>query len=152
VAQSRASTVEQYLAELPPERRAVVSAVREVVRANLPAGYAEEMSFGMIGYVVPLAQYPDTYNGQPLAYAALAAQKGHYALYLNCASHDPAEATWLADAFRAAGKKLDMGKSCLRFRSLADLPLEAVGAFIARTPPERLIAQHEMARAAASRR
>jgi hypothetical protein len=150
--QSRAATVEQYLAELPPERRAVVSAVRDVVRANLPAGYEEAMAYGMIGYAVPLARYPDTYNGQPLAYAALAAQKSYYALYLTCATDDPADAAWLAEAFRAAGKRLDMGKSCLRFRSLDDLPLAAIGEFIGRTPPERFVAQHEAARAGGSRR
>ncbi len=145
--QSRAVTVEQYLAELPPERRAVVSTVRDVVRAHLPAGYVEEMAYGMIGYAVPLARYPNTYNGQPLAYAGLAAQKSHYALYLNCANQDSADATWLADAFREAGKKLDMGKSCLRFRALDDLPLGAIGEFIGRTPPERFIAQYEASRA-----
>lgn len=84
MARSEAATVEDYLAELPEERRAVVRAIREVIRANLPPGYAETMNWGMIAYEVPLARYPDTYNKKPLAYAALAAQKNYYALYLNC--------------------------------------------------------------------
>jgi hypothetical protein len=143
-----AATVEEYLDALPPERRAVLSAVRDVVRRNLPAGYREEMGFGMIGYTIPLERYPDTYNGQPLCYASLAAQKNHYALYLMCAYGDPAEAEWLASELRKAGKRLDMGKSCVRFRRLDDLPLDAIGRFIARTTPETFIARHEAARAA----
>lgn len=145
---SRAATVEDYLNELPPERRRVVGAVRDVILSNLPAGYRETMAFGMIGYGIPLERYPDTYNGQPLGYAALAAQKNHYALYLNCAYQDPAELAWLESAWRDAGKQLDMGKSCVRFRSLEELPLDAVGRFIARTPPEAFIAQYEKARGA----
>ena len=143
---SRAATVEEYLEELPEERRAVVSRVLEVVRRNLPAGYEEAMSYGMIGWGVPLARYPDTYNRQPLAYAALAAQKNHYALYLMGAYAEPAQQERLEAAFREAGKKMDMGKSCLRFRSADDLPLEAVGEVIASTPPARFIELYEAAR------
>jgi hypothetical protein len=151
MASSAASTVDAYLAELPAERRAVVGAVRDVVRRGIPAGYDEGMTFGMIGWCVPLARYPDTYNGQPLGYVALAAQKNHYALYLTCAYQDPAEAAWLADAFARAGKKLDMGKSCVRFRSLDDLPLDALAEFVGRTPPDAFIARHEAARAGATK-
>ena len=79
---SKASTVDQYLAELPPERREIVSTVRSVILANLPQGYAESMNWGMISYEIPLEDYPDTYNGQPLGYLALAAQKRHYSLYM----------------------------------------------------------------------
>jgi uncharacterized protein YdhG (YjbR/CyaY superfamily) len=151
MASSQASTVEAYLDELPAERRAVVGAVRDLVRRSIPDGYAETMSFGMIGWCVPLARYPNTYNGQPLGYVSLAAQKNHYALYLTCAYQDPAEAAWLADAFARAGKKLDMGKSCLRFQSLDDLPLDAVAEFVGRTPPDAFIAQYEAARAGAAK-
>ena len=143
---SRAATVEEYLEELPEERRAVVSRVLEVVRRNLPAGYEEAMSYGMIGWGIPLARFPDTYNRQPLAYAALAAQKNHYALYLMGAYAEPAQQARLEAAFREAGKKMDMGKSCLRFRSVDDLPLEAVGEVIASTPPARFIELYEAAR------
>jgi Domain of unknown function (DU1801) len=147
MASSRAATVEQYLAELPEERRAVVSAVRDVVLRNLPEGYAEAMAFGMIGYGVPLARYPDTYNGQPLAYAAIAAQKNYYALYLLGAYTDGRQEAEVREAFRAAGKKLDMGKSCIRFKKLDDLPLEALGRIIASTPPDEHIAICEAAHA-----
>ena len=147
MAKSAATTVDAYLDELPAERRRVVATVRDVVRANLPAGYEEAMRWGMISYEVPLARYPDTYNGQPLAYAALAAQKSHYALYLTCAYTDPAQAAWLERAFAAAGKRLDIGKSCVRFKRLEDLPLPVVGEAIASTPPDRFIALYEAGRA-----
>ncbi|MET0400604.1 MAG: DUF1801 domain-containing protein [Longimicrobiaceae bacterium] len=146
MASSSAATVEEYLQQLPPERREVVSALRDVVLRNLPEGYRESMSFGMIGYGIPLERYPDTYNKQPLAYAALAAQKNHYALYLMCVYQDPQTEAAFREAFAAAGKKLDMGKSCVRFRSLDDLPLDVVGRTIAATPPEELIRQYEASR------
>ena len=146
MAKSDATTVEAYLDELPDERRAVVAAVRDTIRARLPAGYEEAMRWGMICYEVPQARYPDTYNGQPLCYASLAAQKGHYALYLTCAYSDPAHAAWLEREFQAAGKRLDMGKSCVRFKRLEDLPLPVVGEAIASTPPERFIALYEASR------
>ena len=148
MATSKAATVDAYLAELPEDRRAVVSAVRDVVLRNLPEGYRESMAFGMIGYGIPLERYPDTYNRQPLAYAAIAAQKNYYALYLMSAYTGEQEQA-IRDAFEAAGKKLDMGKSCIRFRKLDDLPLEALGRIIAATPPEAYIAQYEAVRAGA---
>jgi uncharacterized protein YdhG (YjbR/CyaY superfamily) len=138
-----------YLDQLPPERRAVVSAVRNVIRRQLPEGYEEVIASGMIGYVVPLARYPGTYNGQPLSYVGLAAQKRHYALYLTDAYHDPERAAWLRDAFARHGTRLDMGKSCLRFKSLADVPLDVIGEFVAARSVAAFIAQHERSRGAA---
>jgi len=146
MASSKAATVEGYLAELPAERRAVVAAVRDAVRRRLPAGYEERMSWGMISYEVPLERYPATYNRQPLVYIALAAQKNHYALYLTSPYQNPAQAAWLKAEFARAGKKLDMGKSCLRFRSLADIPLDVVEAVAASTPVEAFIAGYEASR------
>ena len=146
---SKASTVGEYLAGLPADRRPVVSAVRELVRRNVPPGYDESVAWVMICWSVPLSRYPNTYNGQPLGYVALAAQKNHYALYHTCAYQDAEESRWLADAFRRAGKKMDMGKSCLRFKSLDDLPLDAIGEFVSRTPVDAFIRQYEEARAAA---
>ncbi len=140
------TTVEDYLAALAPERRAVVSAVRDVVRRNLPAGYQETMNWGMISYEIPLERYPKTYNKQPLAYAALAAQKNYYALYLMGAYADPAQDRLLKEEFKRAGKKLDMGKSCLRFRKLEDIPLDVIGRVIASTPPDEMIARYEESR------
>jgi hypothetical protein len=145
MARSAAATVAEYLAELPPERRAVIAAVRDLVNRHLPPGYVEAMRWGMISWELPLERFPATYNGQPLGVAALAAQKSYYALYLPCADGDPAQGEALARAWRAAGKKLDMGKSCLRFRRLDDLVPDAVGAALAASPPEALVAQHEAA-------
>jgi Domain of unknown function (DU1801) len=142
MARSNAATVEEYLEELPEERCAVVSAVREVILRNLPKGYREAMNWGVINYEVPLERYPTTYNGHPLSYAALAAQKNHFALYLMCVC-DAEQAAWLREQFQKAGKKLDMGKACVRFRKLTDLPLEVIGQVIARTSPEAFIAQYE---------
>ncbi|MCC7495120.1 MAG: DUF1801 domain-containing protein [Fimbriimonadaceae bacterium] len=141
-----AQTAEQYLADLPADRRAVVAAVREVILANLPAGFVETVNWGMLSYEVPLARYPQTYNGQPLSYAALAAQKHHYAVYLTCAYANQAVKEALVAAFAAAGKKLDMGKSCVRFKKLADLPLEVIGAEIGRLTVDQFIAHYEAAR------
>lgn len=143
---SRAESVEDYLNELPEERRAVVSAVRDVIVENLPTGYKESMNWGMISYAVPLERYPDTYNGQPLSYIGLAAQKNHYALYLMSVYQDTELADWLKAEFERAGKKYDMGKSCLRFRKLEDLPLDAIAEVVRRVPPDRLIASYEASR------
>ena len=146
-----ATSVAEYLQELPADRRQVVSAVRDVVLRALPAGYAESFGWGMICYGVPLSTYPDTYNGQPLMCAALAAQKNHFALYLMCAYMDPALEATLKNGFAAAGKRLDMGKSCLRFKRLDDLALDTIGEVIASVPPERLIEQYETSRQRTSR-
>lgn len=147
MATSKAATVDEYLQELPEDRRAVVAAVRDVVRRSLPEGYAESMSFGMIGYGVPLERYPATYNKQPLMYAALAAQKNYCALYLMSVYGDEDQERALRDAFARAGKKLEMGKSCIRFRTVDDLPLEDIGRIIAATPPDAHIARYEASRA-----
>ncbi|HEV3048851.1 MAG TPA: DUF1801 domain-containing protein [Longimicrobium sp.] len=147
MASSKATTAEEYLQELPEDRRAVVSAVRDVVLRNLPKGYRETMGFGMITWGIPLQDYPDTYNGQPLGYAALAAQKNYYALYLMSPYMDAEQQQRLRDEFEKAGKKLDMGKSCLRFKKLEDLPLDVVGRVIASTPPKEYIARYEAVRA-----
>lgn len=144
--QSKATTVEAYLAELPPERRAAIAAVRETILANLPAGYEEGMLFGMIGYAVPLSRYPHTYNGAPLLYAALANQKNAMSLYLTCVYADEAGAERFRAAYRATGKRLDMGKSCVRFRKLDDLPLDLIGTTIAGASVADFIATYERSR------
>jgi hypothetical protein len=146
MAGSNARTVSAYLAELPPDRRKTIAAVRAVIRTHLPAGYKESMGYGMICYSVPLSRYPDTYNGQPLCYAALAAQKGYSSLYLMGVYGEPVKAATLRTAFKTAGKKLDMGKSCVRFKTLDDLPLRAIGEAIAGTPVDAFIGVHERAR------
>lgn len=143
---STAPTVDAYLAELPEDRRAVVARVRDVIRSRLPAGYEEAMNWGMISYEVPLSRYPDTYNRQPLSYVALAAQKNGYSLYLNCVYQDPALLARLRQGFAASGKRLDMGKSCVRFKRVDDLPLDVVGDMVAAVPPDAFIARYEQAR------
>jgi hypothetical protein len=146
MAKSKATTVESYLDELPADRREVVSAVRQVLLRHLPAGYREAMNWGMIVYEVPLERYPKTYNGQPLGYVALAAQKNYFSLYLMSVYQDSEDERRLREEFRRAGKKLDMGKSCIRFRKLDDLPLEVIGRVVAGTSPEEFIARYEASR------
>ncbi|MFZ2360623.1 MAG: DUF1801 domain-containing protein [Anaerolineae bacterium] len=146
MAKSAAATVEEYLAELPTERRAVIDQVRQVILDNLPPGYQESMNWGMISYEVPLARYPKTYNKQPLNYAALAAQKNNYTLYLMCAYNGSIQEGWLKEQFAQAGKKLDMGKSCLHFRKLDDLPMDVIAQAIAMVSVDEFIAQYEQSR------
>lgn len=146
MAQSAAKTVDDYLAELSPERRQAIAAVRHAVLENLPDGYREEMAFGMIGYVIPLDRYPKTYNKQPLMYAALASQKQYMSLYLMNVYGDPETERWFNKAYHATGKKLDMGKSCVRFKRLDDLPLDVIGQAVARTSLESFIQRYEASR------
>lgn len=143
---SRAPTPEAYLAELPPERAALVARLRDLVNANLPPGYVEGMGWGMIGWVVPLKRYPDTYNGQPLVYAGLAAQKNHTALYLNCVYASQERTERLKAAWAATGRKLDMGKSCLRFKRPEDVAEDVLAETIRSIPVERFIEEYEAAR------
>ncbi|MCB1374370.1 MAG: DUF1801 domain-containing protein [Rhodobacteraceae bacterium] len=131
---SDAATVSGYLDELPEDRRAAIGQVLALVRANLPEGYDEVMRWGMITWEVPLAVSGPTYNGKPLMYAALASQKRHMALYLCGVNCLPGVEHGLRAAYAAAGRKLDLGKACLRFRKLDDLLPEAVAAVIAAVP------------------
>jgi hypothetical protein len=145
--QSAATSVPDYLASLSAERRDIVTAVRQVILDHLPQGFEETMQYGMISYVVPLERYPDTYNGQPLAVVSLASQQRYVSLYLMGVYGDDGHRTWLEQRWAATGKKLDMGKSCVRFRHLDDLDLDLVGEAIERTSVDDLIAAHERARA-----
>ena len=140
---SEATTVKAYLDELPPERRAAMSRVCTVVRKHLPAGIVETMRWGMISYEVPLSVVPDTYNGQPLAFAGLASQKNAMSLYLMSVYADEALSTWFTDEYRATGKRLDMGKSCVRFRTLDDLPLDLVGEAVGKVTLEEFVERYQ---------
>ncbi len=146
MATSSAKTVAEYLDEQPDDRRKTLSTVRAVVRKHLPKGYKESMGYGMICYTVPLATYPVTYNGQPLCYAALAAQKNYCALYLMNVYGDGPTAKAFREGFKRAGKKLDMGKSCVRFKTAGDLPLDVIGQTIAATPMKEFIGKYERSR------
>jgi len=129
--QSNAKTIEQYISELPAERREAIQKVRQIVLENLPEGYQETMNWGMISYEVPLSTYPNTYNKKPLMYAALASQKNHMAIYLSGIYINEQARQDFESAYKATGKRFDVGKSCVRFRKLEDLPLELIGKAIA---------------------
>lgn len=144
--QSSAMTVEEYLEELTPERRATVAVVRNLVREALPPGYGERMNWGMIAWEVPLERYPDTYNGQPLLVAALASQKRHCSLYLHGVYMDPELVRRLEDGFEEAGLKLDMGKSCVRFKTPEDLPGDVLRDVVGAMDPDAFIALYESSR------
>ena len=147
--QSKAKTVAQYLAELPADRRVELSKVRGVIRRRLPKGFSEQMYYGMIGYVVPHRLYPAGYHcdpKQPLPFASLASQKNYMAIYLMTVYQNREMERWLRDQFQARGKKLDMGKSCIRFKKLEDLPLDVVGEAIARVPMAEYVRRYEAAR------
>jgi uncharacterized protein YdhG (YjbR/CyaY superfamily) len=137
--QSEATTIDEYLASLPEDRRETIAAVRAIVLNNLPDGYEEAMNWGMIAYQIPLATYPDTYNKQPLMYAALASQKQHMAIYLTGIYTSDTSRKAFEKAYKATGKRFDVGKSCVRFRTLDDLPLELIGKTIASITPQALI-------------
>jgi uncharacterized protein YdhG (YjbR/CyaY superfamily) len=143
---SNATTVAAYLNALPDERRAVIEEVREVILANLPDGYVESMNWGMISYEVPLERYPDTYNKQPLGYVGLASQKNHMSLYLMTVYMNESSAESFTSRYRESGKKLDMGKSCVRFKKVDDLPLDLIGEVIAASTVEDTIAGYEASR------
>lgn len=146
--QSQAATVEQYLSELPEDRRAALQAIREVILKHLPTGYAEGMQYGMIGYFVPHSRYPAGYHcdpRQPLPFGGLASQKNHMAVYLmGLYGNSAAEAAFRA-AWTKTGRKLDMGKCCIRFKRLEDVPLEVLGNTVAAMSVDKYIAAYEKA-------
>lgn len=143
MASSTAMTVADYLAELAPERRGLVETLREAVRANLPAGYEERYQHGMISYVVPLDRYPRTYNGQPLVYISLAAQKNYVSLYLMGIYGSEGEREWFLAEWERTGKRLDMGKSCVRFRKPEDVPLDLIGRAVGRVSVDDYLKVYE---------
>ena len=146
MARSSAPTVEEYLSELALERRDAMETILDLVRANLPDGYGEAMNWGMISWEVPLARYPDTYNKQPLMYAALASQKNYMSLYLMSVYTCSEDKAWFETRYKASGKRLNMGKSCVRFKRVDDLPLDLIAETIASTTVEEYISRYESAR------
>jgi hypothetical protein len=140
------ATVKDYLAALPDDRKRTVEAVRKVILKHLPKGYKESLGYGVLTYAIPLERFPDTHNKQPLAIACLAAQKNYNSLYLMGAYGDPKQRKALEDGFRKAGKKLDMGKSCVRFKSVDDLPMETIAKVIGAITPAQYIKMYEASR------
>ena len=154
--QSKAKTVDDYLAELPADRREALAAVRRTILKNLPQGFEEGMLYGMIGYYVPHSIYPPGYHvnpQQPLGYVALASQKNYFSLYLaglycGCGlggKDRTPDAEWFIKEWAKTGKKLDMGKSCVRFKKLDDLPLDLIGRMISRISVKKYITMYERA-------
>jgi hypothetical protein len=127
--QSKATTVQQYLKELPADRRSAIEGVRAVILGNLDPVFEEGMQYGMIGYYVPHGVYPPGYHcdpKQPLPFICLASQKNYMSVYLGCA-YGPGREERFREAWAKTGKKLDMGKSCVRFRKIEDLALDVIG-------------------------
>jgi hypothetical protein len=143
--QSKATTVKQYLAELPAERRSTIESVRSLILKNLDPVFAEGMQYGMIGYYVPHRVYPPGYHcdpRQPLPFICLASQKNYLSLYLGCV-YGPEREQPFRTAWAKTGKKLDMGKSCIRFKKIDDLALEVIGNVIRRTRARDFIKYYE---------
>lgn len=139
-------TAEAYLTGLPDDKRAAMHKVLQVLRTNMPEGYEESMGNSGICFQVPLEDYPDTYNKQPLCYVALAAQKHYNSLYLMSAYGHQPHLKELQAAFKKSGKKLDMGKSCIRFKSADDLDLDVIGKLVRSITPRKWIEVYEDAR------
>lgn len=151
----RPTTPEAYLAALPPDRREAIAAVRDVILQNLPEGYAEIIQYGMIGYGVPHSIYPAGYHcnpAEPLPFASIASQKNHMALYLFCIYMNPSLQDAFREAWLATGKKLDMGKGCVRFKKLDDVPLHVIGDAVRQVPVDEFVRVYEAGLAARSQR
>ena len=147
---ARPTSVAAYLDSLTPEKRAVIEEARAFVQRHIPKGYTEFMNWGVINWGIPLEQFSNTYNGQPLCYVGLGAQKNYNSLYLMGVYRSssgqytsPFSEKLLVDAFRKAGKRLDMGKCCLRFKMLDDLELTSVARVIAMSTPNEYIAYYK---------
>jgi len=145
------TTAKDYLASLPDERRKPIEKVRQVILDHLPKGYQETVSWGMLTYSVPLSILPDTYNGQPLGYAALGSQKNYMTVHLMPLYGDKTAEEWFRAEFKARGKKPAMGKACVRFTSIDDLPLDVIGDLIAKYPVDDWVRMYRQSRTTASR-
>lgn len=153
--QSKAKTVAEYIASLPSDQREVLAAVRTVILANLDGGFQEAMQYGMVGYSVPHSRFPAGYHcdpKQPLPFAALAAQKNSFSLHLMGLYMNPDELKWFTQAWKASGKKLDMGKACVRFKKLDDVALDVVGEAFRRVSADAWIATYEATLAGSAQR
>ncbi len=131
--------MEQYLEELPDDRRAEILKIRKILLDNLPDGCEEIMQYGMISFVVSLSKFPDTYNKQPMAIASLASQKNYISLYLMAVYGDKNLEAWFKEEYKKSGKKLNMGKSCLRFKKVEDIPLDIIGKVIGKVSVDNYI-------------
>jgi len=144
--ESKETKLDNYLNELPEDRREMMIEIRKVILENLPEGYEERMNWGMISYEIPLKTYPDTYNKQPLSYVAVASQKRHMAIYLMGCYMDQEQTKLLHDAFDVMGVKPNMGKSCVRFTKLEKIPLETIGKLVGMMSVDDYIKRYESSR------
>ncbi len=152
--QSKAATVEEYLAGLDDDRRAQISEVRQAIKENLAVGFEEGMLYGMIGYYVPHSLYPAGYHADPkspLPFVALASQKNHMAVYLTGIYFGEGGRDEFEQAYAATGKKLDAGKSCVRFKKLENLALDVIGQHISKFTVESFVEYYESTRQAVAR-
>ena len=145
--QSKAATVEAYLAELPEDRQKAMNELRKVIKKNLPKGFKEEMGYGMMGWSVPHSIYPAGYHcnpKDPLPFMGLASQKNFIAVYHMGVYADPKLLKWFTDAHaKASAKKLDMGKSCIRYKKEEDIPYKLIGELASKITPDEWIAVYE---------
>lgn len=144
--QSKAKTVSQYLAELPEDRRQALEAVRAVILKNLDPDMEEGMQYGMIGYYIPHRVFPAGYHcdpKQPLPFGGLASQKNHMSLYFMCLYAEGKLLTWFEKEWAKTGRKLDMGKCCVRFKKLEDVALDVVGELVRRVSAKDYISHYE---------
>jgi len=139
MANTKADTVDAYLGALADDRREAIVEVKETILQNLPEGVVETMAWGMIAYEIPLEVFPDTYNKKPLMYAGLASQKNYMSVYLHSIYMDESDADWFQDKYLATGKRLDMGKSCVRFKKIDQLPVELIGEAIAKVSVDQFL-------------
>ncbi|MCB0827654.1 MAG: DUF1801 domain-containing protein [Solirubrobacterales bacterium] len=144
--QSKAETPEEYLDGLREGRREAIAAVRQVILDNLPDGYEEAMQYGMLSYVIPLERYPETYNGRPLGYVSLASQKNYMSLYLMGIYGEVNGRNWFEAEADRRGARLDIGKACVRFRKIEDLPLDLVAEAVAKIGVDDFIDSYEQSR------
>ena len=152
---AKQTTIEEYLLTLPEDRRDAISQVRAAVNKGLPEGCQEGVQYGMIGWFVPHSVYPDGYHcdpKEPLPFASLASQKNYMSLYLMCIYSDDEHRAWFEKEWAKTGRKLDMGKSCVRFKRIGDIPLDLVTEAIARVPVDAFIARYESQIPAGKRR
>ena len=141
--QSKANTPNEYVSELPEERKEVVTKLRQIILGNLPLGFEETMSYGMLGYVVPHSIYPDGYHCSPelpLPFMSVASQKNFVAVYHMGIYADDELMKWFINEFpKHCKRKLDMGKSCIRFKKMDDIPYELIGKLCAKTTTQQWI-------------
>ena len=147
--QSKSTTPEEYIESLPEDRRNIISQMRKVIVKNLPKGFKESMAYGMIGYCVPHSLYPPGYHvdpKQPLGFMCIASQKNHIALYHMGLYASPTHLKWFQDEWKkVSSKKLDMGKSCIRFKKAEDVPLKLIGELASKITPQDWIKMYEKA-------